>query len=283
MSDYHSKTQINYGWHNKDARIDIIIYNKDRPFIIIENKVNAPLRMNQLKNYDKILELNRCIKLAIVKHYFEKFIESTKWTIFHWADFYQEYMLILEKGIKNSTDYSTISNFTEYLELMNMAHVNKIIHSDLQNFAETIYKIRNSGKPYISLTNKNIFETGTKILSILEEIIDLAHQEPLLLKSVGKNFRYTPKLNYWTEEEDYSEKNNLWISIFISLSKPINEMEKLGTGFFFYNDRPNKYSIITYCADKKENFIKEVYYKKKDVRFDEYANQVINSWKNWIK
>lgn len=283
LSDYRSMTQINYGLSSEDARIDIIIYNRNKPYVIIENKVNAPLTIKQLEKYDKIKELNNCRKLAIVKHFFARFTENTKWEIFHWVDFYSKFKKEFEKGIPNPVDQHIIENFIEHLELMNMARVNKITNTDLINFADTINKIRTDGKAYVSLTNKNIFETGIQFLSILEEIIDLAHQEPLLMKSVGKNFRYNPWIDYWAEDE-FKENNNLNITININLTKKINNIKSLGTGLFLYNDDPKNYSLVTYAMNKpSEDYVKESYYEKNDLVFDEYANQVINSWKKWLK
>lgn len=283
LSKYRAMTQINYGLTDEDARIDIIIYSRNKPFIIIENKVNAPLTINQLKKYNNIKELASCRKLAIVKHYFENFVENTKWEIFHWADFYPNFKKTVENGISNPVDLHIIENFIEHLELMNMSRVNKISHTDLTNFADAISRIRTDGKVSISLTNKNIFETGIQFLSILEEIIDLAHQEPLLMKSVGKNFRYNPRLDYWSENE-FKENNDLNISITIKLTREINNIKILGAGLFFYNDKPKSYSLLTFAMNNPlGDYVKESLYQKKDIVFDEYAKQVISSWKKWLQ
>lgn len=61
-----SKTQMNFGSSNEDARIDIIIYKDNRPFIIIENKVESPLTKSQIIKYNKIKQLNKCKKVALV-------------------------------------------------------------------------------------------------------------------------------------------------------------------------------------------------------------------------
>ena len=267
---------------DEDARIDIIIYKKNKPNVIIENKVNAPLTINQLKKYDSIKDLRSCRKLAIVKHYFEGF-NNLDWEIYHWSEFYLEFRKLFEREISNPIDKHIIENFIEHLELMNMARVNTIAQADLINFSNTINKIRTNGKIYVSLANKNIFETGLQFLSILEEIIGLAHQEPLLMKSVGKNFRYSPKIDYWAEDK-FKENNNLNITTNVTLSKKINNIKTLGTGLFLDNDKPNYYSFFIYAINNPfDDYVKVVEYKKKNLIFEEYAKQVINYWKKWLK
>lgn len=283
LTNYSSQTQINYSLKEEEARIDIIIYYKDKPVLIIENKVDAPLTMNQIRKYSRISELSKCRKIAIVKHYFESFSRSYGWEILHWVDFYVLFKRKYERGISNKIDHYIISNFLEHLELMNMARVNKISKGDLINFSNAIHKIRTDGKPSISLVNKNVFETGTQLLSFMEEIIDLAHQDPKLVKSVGRNFRFSPRLEYWYLGE-VSKNNNLMLVVSITLKKPIKNVKTLGTGFFFYNKTPNKYATITFANDSNGgDFIREKEYLKKEIVFDEYAKHVISTWKSWIK
>lgn len=283
LSDYYSKTQINFGTLNGEARIDIVIFKKKKPVIIIENKVNAPLKMKQLNKYNSIEELKGCLKLAIVKHYFEDFTQNTYWKILHWSDLFQIFKTRLEKGISNQIDAYIVTNFMEHLELMKMSRINKISNIDLTNFADTINAIRTEGMPSISLTSKNIFETGTQILSMLEEIINLTRQESLLLKKIGKNFRYSPRLDYWYQDE-LLDNNNLMISANITISNSTNNVKFIGTGFFFYNNRPKKWDLMTYAQSTPSgDFIHESYYQKKNVILEDYAKQVIDSWKKWLK
>jgi hypothetical protein len=57
----------------------------------------------------------------------------------------------------------------------------------------------------------------------------------------------------------------------------------LGTGFFFYNDDPKKYDISTYAQPKGGGlFVEYVDYPKKDLVSDQYAKQVISTWKKWV-
>lgn len=120
-----AQTQISYEAGKKDARIDIIIYKNGKPYIVIENKVDAPLTNKQLSKYNKIKDLRRCKKLAVVKHYFDSIIQG-QWKIYHWADLYSAYKLAFVAGISNQVDKFVISNFVEYLEMMNMSRVHQI-------------------------------------------------------------------------------------------------------------------------------------------------------------
>jgi hypothetical protein len=284
ISDYIANTQINYSTQRKDARIDIIIYRRNKPAIIIENKVDAALTVNQLKKYDNIKDISTCKKIVIAKHFFENFSDIKKWKIHHWSDLYAKFNEKLNTENLNPIDKFIFTNFIEHLELLNMTRVYKISESELAHFSDTIYKIRNRPKPIIALSNKNIFDTGTQILSMLEEIIELAHKEPLLVESVGKNFRYRPFIDWWYLNE-VNEHNNLSITVHLFLSNSPNKINRLGTGFFF-NNKTKKFSVSTYAQLKGDGeFIKEVEYKRKGkgIVFDDYAKQVISHWKKWLR
>lgn len=283
LKELYSKTQINYGAYDKEARIDIIILRKRTPVILIENKVEAPLEHNQLKKYDQIDELRRCKKIAMVKNYFQDITQALNWKIHHWSDFYSSLKKCLNRGIKNPNDNFIILNFIEHLELMNMARVNKIARKNLEDLAIVLNKMKMDIKPHTSLSNKNFFETGNQTLSILEEIIDLAHQETSIVRRVGKNFRAIPFLSWWSGD-DPQQVIGLSITVDVNARKSVNKIKVIGTGIFFYNKYPKRYEITTYCQYKKYgDFEKEIYYEKKDLVFDIYAKQVITAWKKWLQ
>jgi len=84
-------------------------------------------------------------------------------------------------------------------------------------------------------------------------------------------------------QEEKKKPNNLSIMVEISVPKTKNKVKYLGTGFFFYNDNPKKYDIMTYAKPKGgREFIEEMYYPKKDLITDHYAEEVISTWKKWI-
>lgn len=281
ISELIAKTQISYGLAKEDARIDIIIYKNSKPFIVIENKVDAPLTSWQLEKYDKIREFNRCKKVVIVKHYFDSIVRS-QWKIYHWADLYSAFTKAINAGINNPIDNFVISNFVEHLELMNMSRVNRISKSELLGFSQAINNLRFERYPYVSLTKRNIFDTGGQLLSTLEEIIDLVRQEQILTKSIGGNFRFSPKISSWYQEEKMKQ-HNFSIIVEISVPKTKNKVKYLGTGFFFFNDYPKKYDIMTYAKPKGgREFIEDMYYPKKDLITDQYAKEVISYWKKWV-
>ncbi len=275
-----AQTQIGYEVGKEDARIDIIIYKNSKPYVVIENKVDAPLTNKQLNKYDKVRGLERCKKLAIVKHYFDSIFQG-QWKIYHWADLYSAYKRAFVSGISNQLDKFVISNFIEYLEMMNMSRVHQISKSELIGFSQAIHNLRFEKSPYVSLTKKNIFEMGGQLLSVLEEIIDLVRQEPILTKSIGGKFRFSPVIGSWWQDEKTGYLN-FSIHVQISVPKTKNKVKYLGTGFFFYNDYPKKYAVMTYAKPKNGiDFIEETYFSKKDLIVDKYAKEVISNWKKW--
>ena len=122
---------------------------------------------------------------------------------------------------------------------------------------------------------------GNQLLSVLEEIIDLVRQEPILTKSIGRKFRFSPVIGSWWQDEKTGYLN-FSIHVQISVPKTKNKVKYLGTGFFFYNDNPKKYTVMTYAKPKNGiEFIEETYFSKKDLIVDKYAKEVISNWKKW--
>ncbi|MBE0569911.1 MAG: PD-(D/E)XK nuclease family protein, partial [Ignavibacteriaceae bacterium] len=243
--ELYSKTQINYGSLNEDSRIDIIIYRKRSPFIIIENKVDSPLGISQLKKYYKIKELARTKKIALVKYYFQSFDQIYPWKIYHWSEFYLVLRNLLDKPKLKRDDKSIISNFVKHLELMRMARVNKISAMELRDLAIVLNKIKMSDKPHTALSNKNIFDTGLNLISVLEDIIELTRQEKVIANRIGKNFRAAPYLSWWYGDDDLNV-TGLSITVDLMVKRSKNKIKSIGTGIFFYNNSPKRYFISTY-------------------------------------
>ncbi len=282
-SELFSKTQINYGSLTEDSRIDIIIYRKKSPFIVVENKVDSPLGPSQLKKYNKVKELARTKKIALIKYYYQSFDQIYPWKIYHWSEFYLDLRNLLNKPKLKSDDKFIISNFVKHLELMRMARVNKIPAKDLKNLAIVLNKIKMNDKPHTALSNKNIFDTGLNLISVLEDIIELTRQENVIANRIGKNFRATPFLSWWYGDDDL-KPTGLSITVDLMVKGSKNKVRSIGTGIFFYNNSPKRYFISTYCQYKKYgDFEKEIEYSKKDLIFDNYAKQVIKAWKTWLK
>jgi len=281
---YSSRTQKYYSPQNENARIDIIIDLNERPIIIIENKVESSLTSHQLEKYNTIQELRGCSKYAIVKHYFENIAKNAGWTIYHWADFYVELKKKHNNHISNQSDNFIISNFIEHLELMQMTRVNIISQKKLMDFSGVLKQIRNEKKPSVALAQKNFFETGNQITAMLEEIVNRVRQEDVLITKIGTSFRYTPRLNWWYEDEKHiPDHRDIGIYVFLPVKNSKNEIACLGTGIFFYNKNPKKYTISIYASDKNEEWKQNVTYKKRDLIFEDYAKQVISNWKKWVR
>lgn len=272
-----------YAISDKDSRFDITIWCNKKIVAVIENKVDAPLSSMQIKKYDGINQIKNSKKIVLVKYFFGDFEVINQWEVIHWSDIFAEYKKMFDKGISNPVDNFIISSFIEYLEFNNMARVSKITAKDLKDFATAVYKIRDDNNPYLALSNKNFFEAGTWITSMFEEIIELARKESIIVESSGKNFRCAPYISWWYPEEKLKH-NHLSINIELVLTSPINKFKVLGTGIFFYSKR-ELYSITTYAQYKRNSeFIKEYSEPKgKDLLFDDYAANVINHWKQWLK
>lgn len=163
-----------------------------------------------------------------------------------------------------------------------MARVNKIDYKNLQDLASVFNKLKMDEKPHVALSNKNIFETGMNIISMLEEIIDLAHQETSLTKRIGKSFRANPFLSWWYDE-NYPKPAGISITVNVSVPHSASKIKFLGAGIFFYNKNPKKFELAVYGQHKSAgDFAKEMTYSRKDLIFEVYSKLVIKNWVKWI-
>lgn len=280
VSEYKCRTQINYKVNQEDARIDIIIYRKAKPFIVIENKVDAELKPAQLKRYDEIKELKACkYKYALVKHYFESFEDLADWNIVHWSDLYAEFKK-KENSIADKIDLLIIQNFLEHLEQLNMARVNIITGNELLALSSFFYNIKYMDYSKLSINSNPMFDVGSKYVSMLEEITENLRGQTFIKKVLAKNFRCSPKIDVWGKDSGDANWKRSFVMEF-KLNKTINNLDWIGTGLLFH-DSLKKSDVIIYGMTKDLDWEREAYYKGKDLVFEKYMTQVFNCWEKWL-
>jgi len=272
-------TQKSYKVNNIDYYIDILLCVDDTPIIVIENKIDAPLERRQLENYNEISELKDTKKIAIVRHYFELFEAELNWDIDHWADLYV--FLKMNLLTADGLDKFIIDNFLNHLEDLKMSRVTEISRSEISNLAEAFWVIRHNNKPVFSLT-KPIFDTANNYMNMLEEIVDIARGNALLKERIGKNFRFSPWLGWWSND-DVEDKRHLWMGIELALNENYKNIKKLGTGVHFSNNDKRQCKVSAYVCDENDSYLDEHEYLGEELIFDKYAKQVIQFWGKKLK
>jgi hypothetical protein len=258
-----------------------IVDEKDKPVIVIENKIESPLESEQLRKYNKVKELAHAKrKIALVKHNFEPPPDELRWEIYHWSDLHEFYSKHTEKIEKRLVDRFVIQNFVNYLEELEMSNVQVIKGDDLKELAKAIHVLRNDRVPYCHLKTA-IFETANNFLKMLEQIVKLARREQIISKRIGKNFRFSPWIGCTSYDDE--KKVNPWIGIDIDLNKKYRNVFRLSTGMYFGDKRKSKYEIFTEAYDELDESLVEEKYKGKDLIFEEYSKQVITTWKKWLR
>lgn len=261
--------------HSKQGRLDILILDgNNNPFIVIENKIDAPLYASQLHTYNKVSDLSNIRKVALVKHYFQLNVPDA-WEIEHWSDFhkYLENHPISEQSI----DAFLIKNFMQHLKEIQMARVSRIESWRLRDLAKAMKHIRRERKPQYSLMKSNVFATASEFLDIVEQIVDRIRQEPTLVKKLNKNVRFTPWLGYWSPDDS---DDDIWLGFETQLAKKPNGLKQLGTGLFFDTKR-GTYYLNSYLGGM--NWYDKYHEFKNFLDSDVYIKEAIDFWKKHLK
>ena len=282
LRQLHSLTQQNYKAGNKDARIDVCLVDaRGTPVVVIESKIDSPLLSEQLKKYNQVKELAHVKrKIALVKHCFVQPPEKLGWEVRYWSDLHGLCFDSLEKLKNKQIDKFIIQNFVDYLEELEMSNVRLIKGEDLEELAKAIHALRNEDAPHCHL-KKPVFQLANDFLKMTEQIVKQARQERIITNRLKRNFRFSP----WIGCADYEEKKrwNAWIGVELGLQKPYQKIYSIGTGIYFDIKKGKQYEICTEAYDEHRYEHQSEKYKDKDLVFEKYANQVIASWKNWLR
>lgn len=282
----YALTQRSFNSGGKSVRIDVCIFDKqekESPVVIIENKIEAPFTLKQLKTYNRVRQLARAQKVALVKHYFDPLPEEVGWKVYHWTDLHERCLDIIKKVEKKQIDSFIIQNFLDYLEELQMSKVRLIKGADLKELAKAIHKIRNVDEPYFHLNKSiSVFQTANDYLTMLEQIVDMARQEKLITKRIGRSFRFSPWIGSWWKDEEKT-KANVWIGVELDLSKKFKKISSIGTGIEFNDLAEDDCKIVINAYQDDFTCLHEVKYKDVDLSFENYKDQVINSWKKWLR
>jgi len=280
----NARTQLCDKLNGTQGRLDVCLYDRNTRKVIIENKIDAPLYVNQLTKYSRLHSSALVKKIALVKTFFEPFADNKGWKILHWGDLYRkvaEGKQVIDAG---STDGFVIDNFLSHLEEIGLKTVTRITSAELVGLAKAVHRMRSPKKCNFSL-KMPAFEVAQRYISMLENIVEMTKEEPIIRKSVKKNYRFNPWFGGWQEGDDRVDRMHFMIGADINLSRHRrHRVRTVGTAILFYDKKPAKCSIKTYWQGKEDTYFRNAEtYKGKDLVFDSYAKQVISLWRRWLK
>ena len=272
---YSSETQDVYDVGGEKCKIDISLKFKNKPHVIIENKIDAPLFARQLRTYNRIQALQNVKKFSIVKAYKPEEDYPSNWQIIHWHDIHE----LLKR---ECSDDFICRNFIEILEEHNMMVPKRITRAELRGLAEGLHYIRESRQPSFALSG-NVFETIIKYKAMLNEIWSMAKRDDIIRRRVGKNFRCAPGVSSWTDGD--IPRGGRW---FLCLWWNVRLLSKrkgirfIDTGIYL-RKRKGLFDITAGVRDNSGTWIEHVNYRKKDLVFADYAKQVISFWRRKLR
>lgn len=279
-----AKTQV-----STVGRLDLAIYRSGRIVAIVENKVDAPLHPNQLKNYSSDNDLKSAKKFALVKNYFATSKAYDGWKILHWRDFYLVLFELLQSQ-KHLTDIDRfiIQNFIEYLEDANMHVPTRITKSAMSSLAKTLHGLRYVEKTkYAWLGLKpDVFQTAADWIRMMEAVFEESRANKKIAKAAKKNYRFSPQLRHWWEAKNKNDKLRAyrWISIQgqVSFPKPRGKTKTVGIGLFV--DEEKVWSICAFrdwvVSDTIDEF--KVADSHSDIVLADLTKKVLKKWNSWI-
>jgi len=274
-------TQDFHEQYDRRNIIDIRIETaRGTPRAIIENKIDEVLTKGQLRHYKNLDTFKNCKKIALVK-YLPGFYVYRDWQIQRWSDFYYFICKRVICKTKNSVDSFLLTEFSKYLKELDMDLVSKITESEFRDLAKAFYNVREKDVPYFGLAGKPVFETANNYLEILEAICDRARQDPDIKRKIGKNFRFTPYIGWWSNEGD-RKRSNVWLGVEIAVNNRRCKTKIIGTGISFTGKQKHSrgYHLQSYAEYKKGNWQENKSLHK--VEFEPYCESVLKFWRKHL-
>ncbi len=272
------------------GHLDLEIIRGGRTVVLVENKVDAPLKAQQLEFYGKEPRLKTARKIALVRNYFDFSGEAGKWHVLHWRDFYLALTACLYGKRKiPATDAFIIRNFNQYLETANMHAPSVISKADVIDLARMLHGIRYAEEnKYRSFCSKGSeFQTAADWFRMMESVFEDSRLLPKLTKSAEKRYRFTPRVEHWDDVGDDGKltKTYPWIALQweISFPKPRGKTKTVGLGLFVSHDCKWNIDAYRYVTGSKSIDSKKIMDGRNDVILTTLSTKVLKAWKQWLR
>jgi hypothetical protein len=211
--------------HDGAGRIDVVVHRNTKEICRIENKIDAPLTLRQMRRYAVNGNGKAMRVVALVKRYPAEASVLNEFGVFRWSTLDQ---LIAKEGVnpKLTDDFVSLS-LHRHLEELGMAKVDHIPLAELKDLGKAIHSLKTKSFPHHSLSRTNFFETATDVFSICQDLIDEARKDVELCKRIGSAFRFNPSISsIWAKDANGKELEELTLTVGITLKKPVNGVKK---------------------------------------------------------
>lgn len=274
-----AQTQTEYDLSGKYARTDMEVRVGSRVVLVVENKVESRLTAHQLLTYNKIPDVRRAKKVALVKHYFPNPKGADEWRVLHWHDLHAQAQKALSKKC-HEVDRFVIRGFVSRLEVAQMDRATFISSADLKIMARALHKVQYDNRCWLSL-KKPVFQTAQNFLDILEGIIDESRTRGSFVAKVGGRYLFNPAISSSGNARDREKRWPISLQADIKLKKPINEIVRLGLGLFM--TERGTFDIVVYAINKKNRYIQRLFLRSKSVEFTTLCSATLSVWQKWLR
>lgn len=199
-----ARTQQSIQRKGELGHLDLEIIRGRRTVVLVENKVDAPLKAQQLKFYAKVPRLKTARKVALVRNYFDFSDNAGEWHVLHWRDFYICLCECLDRTQSiPETDAFIVRNFKEYLESAHMHNPTEISKNALNDLARMLRGIRFAEDTnFRSIHPKTpVFQTAADWVQMMEAIFEDGRLERKLTKAARKRYRFGHWISHWSDED----------------------------------------------------------------------------------
>lgn len=273
--------------HDGAGRIDVVICRNAKEICRIENKIDAPLTIQQMRLYSRKRtgNVNPTRVVALVKRYPADAAVLSQFDIYRWSSL--DRLLTRSELDATFTDGFVTLNFHRHLEATGMANVDHIPLASLRDLGKAIHALRTDSFPYLSLSRSNFFETATHILSMCQDLIEEARKDVELSKRIGRSFRFNPKISSTRREDGEGKKNleELTLTASIILKKPLNNIKEIQAGIAISAKDPTKIAIGTWFLNPDNFYKDEIFAKsatlqvKGDLQADDFIRFCLKKWR----
>jgi hypothetical protein len=271
--------------HDGAGRIDVVLHRETKDVCRIENKIDAPLTLRQMRRYALNGNGKTTRVVALVKRYPAEAAVLRQFGIFRWSSL--DRLLRIEKLNPMCTDGFVSLNFHSHLEELGMAKVDSIPLARLRDLSKALHSLRTKPYPALSLSRTNFLDTATDVLSICQDLIDEARKDPELCKQIGTAFRFNPEISHvFSKNDNGKELTEITLTARIRLKKPVNGVKVIQAGVAIGVKDPSRIAIGTWFLRPDNSYTSEIFAKaatlrvNRELQADDFVRFCLRRWRN---